>query len=158
MASDAIFKLVTMEPHPLSWSMLLFFLSLHVIYLIYQWNWVLFRHVWKLHMWFLFLKMMTKNLWRITEIPHFFLFFQEFGKIVSKITQFSNEACFLWSIQVSPGCSTSHALLHLSDMITNALEKRQFVSFTLLDLSKILILFFIIFYSIKLNTMEFEVM
>lgn len=35
-----------------------------------------------------------------------------------------------------PGRSPSHALLHLSDMIMNAFEKRHFVSGTFVDLSK----------------------
>ena len=35
-----------------------------------------------------------------------------------------------------PGRSTTHALLHFTDMLTNAFEKRHFVSGTFLDLSK----------------------
>lgn len=35
-----------------------------------------------------------------------------------------------------PGRSTAHALLHVTDMLTDAFEKKLFVSGTFLDLSK----------------------
>lgn len=65
-----------------------------------------------------------------------------FSKILEKIV-FEKLYSFLMKHNVFynyqfgflPGRSTSHALLHLSDMIMNAFEKRHFVSGTFLDLS-----------------------